>query len=767
MLRNPELRNKPLGIQQKYIIVTCNYVARERGLTKLMTIKDAREKCPDLVLVSGEDLTNYRHMSYKISNYLQKYCPLVERLGFDENFLDITELVNDRINYQSVRCPTDMKGHVYMSDSHAKGTCTCGCRERLAVGSHIAEEIRAGLLKELGITCCGGIAHNKLLSKLVAGTYKPNQQTTLFPDKVNILMSSLNSVRSIQGIGHTTARRLKELGVVTVTDLQNAETSVLDEEFGHTSVETMKKLCIGVDDSPVIAFGLPQTLSDEDSFKKCSDSEDAKARMRPLINSLLQRLLEDGRRPQTLRLSVRKMLETNRYSNRESRQCNIPPSLFNKFSADNMAHTSIQLEALAYSLFTKMVDIKSPFHLTLINVAFAKLEQKSSNDISNFFSPKKSPNSRSTAQCSSRKEDCDPSIKVQSTPFELKTKSSKSEPENNSSPHRSASTKSVSGIQKWLVKQPAGNESNYKDLFDLATNSANTEDCRKDADTLDVYESIHRNRALKRQSVDNSCDATEENFTKRKRLSVSDGSGNPDLPSNFTELLPPDLDRSVFLELPHHIQKDILANAATYHDSNKLKPGTPAQATNLNKGIPKTSVVMPSACSPTLDNEEIGKTRNVHSETKVITNNVKIINHTSSSETEVEHVAEDERSKTCRLFKKSSVNRKDVVQDQQSLRYLGKNYVKAQQQDGCTSGRQSEGHLENNPEEVSVPDGIDHAVFASLPPEIKEELIRQWKIEKPRKGVNSGKSKSPDKHYFKSPKPSASNSITDYFSKRT
>jgi DNA polymerase iota len=57
-----------VGIQQKYIIVTCNYVAREQGLTKLMTVKDALEKCPDLVLVSGEDLTNYRHMSYKISS---------------------------------------------------------------------------------------------------------------------------------------------------------------------------------------------------------------------------------------------------------------------------------------------------------------------------------------------------------------------------------------------------------------------------------------------------------------------------------------------------------------------------------------------------------------------------------------------------------------------------------------------------------------------------------------------------------------------------
>lgn len=56
-----------LGIQQKYIIVTCNYVAREHGVNKLMSVTDAVEKCPQLVLVKGEDLTHYREMSYKVT----------------------------------------------------------------------------------------------------------------------------------------------------------------------------------------------------------------------------------------------------------------------------------------------------------------------------------------------------------------------------------------------------------------------------------------------------------------------------------------------------------------------------------------------------------------------------------------------------------------------------------------------------------------------------------------------------------------------------
>lgn len=50
-VRNPKLRGRPLGVTQKYLIVTCNYEARQRGVTKLMGITDALAKCPELALV--------------------------------------------------------------------------------------------------------------------------------------------------------------------------------------------------------------------------------------------------------------------------------------------------------------------------------------------------------------------------------------------------------------------------------------------------------------------------------------------------------------------------------------------------------------------------------------------------------------------------------------------------------------------------------------------------------------------------------------------
>lgn len=44
---------------------------------------------------------------------LMSYCPLVERLGFDENFMDITEMVERRLAQTAEPNNISFEGHVY------------------------------------------------------------------------------------------------------------------------------------------------------------------------------------------------------------------------------------------------------------------------------------------------------------------------------------------------------------------------------------------------------------------------------------------------------------------------------------------------------------------------------------------------------------------------------------------------------------------------------------------------------------------------------
>lgn len=72
---------------------------------------------------------------------------------------------------------------------------------RLAVGSHVAAELREAIYSKLGLTGCAGIATNKLLAKLVSGIFKPNQQTSLLPENISDIIDSLSSLRKVPG-GH-------------------------------------------------------------------------------------------------------------------------------------------------------------------------------------------------------------------------------------------------------------------------------------------------------------------------------------------------------------------------------------------------------------------------------------------------------------------------------------------------------------------------------------------------------------------------------------
>lgn len=67
------------------------------------------------------------------------------------------------------------------------------------MGSHIAAELREAIHSKLGLTGCAGIATNKLLAKLVSGTFKPNQQTSLLPENVSDIMGCLSSLRKVPG----------------------------------------------------------------------------------------------------------------------------------------------------------------------------------------------------------------------------------------------------------------------------------------------------------------------------------------------------------------------------------------------------------------------------------------------------------------------------------------------------------------------------------------------------------------------------------------
>ena len=94
MQRHPELRNKPLAVcgsqeDRHGIVLTANYLAKPRGVKTGMAIWQARQQCPDLVVLPP-DMAEYIRFSKMAREIYANYTDQIEPFGLDEAWLDVT-----------------------------------------------------------------------------------------------------------------------------------------------------------------------------------------------------------------------------------------------------------------------------------------------------------------------------------------------------------------------------------------------------------------------------------------------------------------------------------------------------------------------------------------------------------------------------------------------------------------------------------------------------------------------------------------------------
>lgn len=215
--KNPSLVTLPFAIQQKHIVVTCNYLARAAGVRKLQLLTDAKHCCPGLIIINGEDIQPYRDASKAVFRHIRSVVgEKVQRLGMDELWLDVTDLV--MAHYSSTvsdNCFTSDSARTFSINKslafdytagsisgHLLGTLTkhedCAV---LGIASHLAAFLRESIRSSFSFTSSAGISRSKLLAKLVGDHKKPNDQTVILPDHHQIFLDSVE-VKKIAGVGY-------------------------------------------------------------------------------------------------------------------------------------------------------------------------------------------------------------------------------------------------------------------------------------------------------------------------------------------------------------------------------------------------------------------------------------------------------------------------------------------------------------------------------------------------------------------------------------
>ncbi len=274
-LHRPEIREKPVAVggdveQRHGIILAKNQIAKKFHIQTGEALWQAKQKCPDLVIVPPNYNLYLRFSRLARQIYLD-YTDQVEPFGLDECWLDVT-------------------------GSAVKGN-----------GMAIAKEISARIKYELGITVSIGVSWNKIFAKLGSDYKKPDAVTPISKDNFKEIVWPL-SAGDLLYVGRATQRKLNSRYIRTIGELANTPEEMLHSLFGKWG-DVLYCFSNGLDTTPVGKFDNQPTIksigNSTTTPRDLTNNEDVKIILFVLADSVARRVREQGFKARTVCISVR------------------------------------------------------------------------------------------------------------------------------------------------------------------------------------------------------------------------------------------------------------------------------------------------------------------------------------------------------------------------------------------------------------------------------------------------------------------------------
>jgi len=204
---NPALRGRPVVTgAERGIIAAASYEAKALGIKRGLQLHEAKKLCTDLVILPS-DYEAYSLYSQRMFSILRRFTPLVEEYSIDEAFADLSGC-GDVLN-----CPLE----------------------------NVAEQLRNTVSAEMGLTVSVGISLTKTLSKLCSKFRKPNGQTILRREHVQIMLKR-TPIAKVWGIGPASAAKLQAKGIATAYDFTRMDESAVLRLLHKPGHETWREL---------------------------------------------------------------------------------------------------------------------------------------------------------------------------------------------------------------------------------------------------------------------------------------------------------------------------------------------------------------------------------------------------------------------------------------------------------------------------------------------------------------------------------------------
>jgi DNA polymerase-4 len=202
-LDTPSLRGKPVGVAPVLAETSCciaaSYEAKKHGVKTGMGVRDARQLCPNIVIVEARP-RRYVEIHHEIVAAVEKVLHVDKVMSVDEM---ACKLLGQERETQAAR--------------------------------HLGLDVKTVIREAVGesLTCSVGIGPNVMLAKVAADMQKPDGLTIIekheLPGRLEVL-----DLEDLPGIGPRMRKRLNRQGIVTIRQLCQLSNKELNQQWQST-----------------------------------------------------------------------------------------------------------------------------------------------------------------------------------------------------------------------------------------------------------------------------------------------------------------------------------------------------------------------------------------------------------------------------------------------------------------------------------------------------------------------------------------------------
>ena len=306
------------------ILTTSSYEARGFGVKTAMSIREALQLCPHLI-IKAPNMTHYQKLSHQLHEYLQKKIPLIEQASIDEFYGDLSGWVEDEDIEQFM------------------------------------DNLRHDIKRDIKLPVSIGAASTRYIAKLATTHAKPFGCKTVYKRDFDSFVNPIK-VGDFAGIGKSMKEKLNSAQIHTLGDLRARRGTV--ESWGPYAKDLYARVN-AQSDSPIVTSRARKSIGISRTFDRLYDRVELKRRVHVLARHLSFAILKLEVIPTVFHLSVSYEMSQKSHKN---------VSLAEVF-------TEKKFDSLCIRLFNE-ADTKKRLHVIRLSINCSSFTRDSKKELS-------------------------------------------------------------------------------------------------------------------------------------------------------------------------------------------------------------------------------------------------------------------------------------------------------------------------------------------------------------------------------------------------